>query len=241
MKYASVNIVHYNRIDDFGEKSAGKNPPQRGDLMKNLIASLEKNTDYPCEINVWDNGGDPDITDYLVEKVRQGTINQLVRSKDNLHFAYGWNTLAKISTGDYMAFLCNDIEVAKGWLSACVKILEDYPNRQYVAAGFITYDKKKHTIEITPEGYRVNMRSGSNCMVMRREDFSKLGEFPQHRIGGSIWYTKNFREGWRFVAPPEDLACDRGWRHGVAFQIPIKVVKTLLNKTEVDFVSNIKQ
>lgn len=241
LKFVSINIVHYNNIDDFGEKAAGKNPPKRGDLMKNLISSLEQNTDYPCEINVWDNGGKPDITDYLVDKVRQGTINQLVRSKDNLHFAYGWNTLAKISTGDYMAFICNDIVLDQHWLSTCVKILETYPDKQYVATPFITYDKRKHTLEITKEGYRVNMRSGSNCMVMRTKDFEKLGEFQQHRIGGSIWYTKNFREGWRFVAPKNDMAKDAGWRKGVNFSIPIKVKKTLLKNEEVDYTSEIPQ
>jgi len=233
MKYCSINIVHYHLIDDFGEKSARIS--NRGDLVRNLIETLEKFTDYPAEINVWDNGGNPDDTDYFVEKVRQGTINQLVRSKDNSHFAMAWNTLAKISTGDYFSFISNDVEVKEGWLSACVKILEDYPDKQWVATPFITYDKRKHTLEVTPEGYRVNMRSGSNCMVMRREDWPKLGEFPIHRIGGSLWYTKNFRAGWRFVAPPEDLACDRGWRNGVSFNIPIEVKKTLLNKEEIHF------
>ena len=88
MKYCSINIVHYNKIDDFGEKSAGNSPSNRGELMKNLISSLEKNTDYPCEINVWDNGGNPDLTDELVNGVRKGIINHLIRAKNNMHFAF---------------------------------------------------------------------------------------------------------------------------------------------------------
>lgn len=235
IKYASICIVHYSKIDDFGEQSAGKNPPKRGDLLRNLIESLERNTDYPAEILVWDNGGNPDDTEYLLSKVRDGTINQLIRSKDNQHFAHAWNSLAKLATGDYLSFICNDIQVAPKWLSTCVKILEDYPDRQFVSTPFISYSKTKHTIEITKEGYRVNMRSGSNCMVLRKEDWEKLGDFPVHRIGGSIWYTKNFREGWRFVAPPEDLAGDMAHRKGVNFTIPIEVKQTLLDGSKIFF------
>lgn len=235
MKYASIVLCHYSKIDDFGEEAAGKNPPKRSDLLRVCIDSLEKNTDYPAELIVVDNGGNPDDTDYLVQKVRDGVINTLVRYKENRNFAYAWNEGARIATGDYLSFICNDIEFGPGWLSACVKILENYPNRKFVSTPFITYDKRKHTQEITPEGYRVNMRSGSNCMVMKAESWPELGEFPNHRKGGSLWYTKNFRAGWWFVAPPEDMAIDRGWRRGTNFSIPIKVEKRLLTGKIVNF------
>jgi len=232
-KHASIIICHYSKIDDFGETSAGENPPKRKDLLINLIESLNKYTDYPAEIIVMDNGGNPDDSNMLLDYVRSGKIQTLVRFNNNMHFAYAWNTGAKIATGDYLSFICNDIEVGPGWLSACVKILEDYPDKQYVATPFVTYDKIRQTKEITKEGYRVNMRSGSNCMVLRASDWEKLGEFPMHRIGGSLWYTRNFRAGWWFVAPPEDLAIDRGWRRGVNFSIPIEVKKTLTTGVEL--------
>lgn len=235
MKYCSIVVCHYGKIDDFGETAAPANHHQRNFLIQNLLRSIKDNTDFPCEVIVMDNGGDPDATNWLVEQVRLGVINQLVRFKDNMHFAYAWNTGAKLATGDYLSFICNDIEVQPGWLSACVKILEDYPDRQFVSTPFITYGKKNQTVEITPEGYRVNLRSGSNCMVMKKDDWAKLGDFPVHRIGGSIWYTKNSRAGWRFVAPPKDLAIDRGARQGVNFNIPIEVKKTLLNGEQIHF------
>lgn len=235
IKYASLVICHYGLLDDFGEKAAPANHRQRNLLVQNLIQSLKDNTDYPCEIIVMDNGGNPDVTDWFVEQVRKGVITQLVRSHDNLHFAMAWNLGAKLATGDYLSFVCNDIEVQPGWLSSCVKILEDYPDRKFVATPFITYGKRNQTVEITKEGYRVNLRSGSNCMVMRKEDWPKLGEFPVHRVGGTLWYTKNVRADWRFVAPPKDLAIDRGARQGVNFGIPIEVKKTLLNGEQIHF------
>lgn len=235
MKYVSIIIVHYGQIDDFGEKAAGKNPPNRSDLIRTMLRSLEEHTDYPCEVIMMDNGGNPDDTDFFVDKVREGTINTLVRYKENRNFAYAWNEGARIATGDYLHFVCNDIQYGPKWLSSCIKIFEDYPDKQWVTTPFITYDKRKHTREVTPEGYRVNMRSGSNCMIVRREDWEKLGEFPNHKKGGSLWYTKNFRAGWWFVAPKEDLAVDKGWRHGTNFNEPIKVVKKLLTGEEIHY------
>lgn len=234
MKYCSIIICHYSKIDDFGELSAGVNPPSRSKLLRILMDSLEKYTDYPAEIIVMDNGGNPDDTDYLLGKLRQGKINTLVRYKNNMHFAYAWNEGAKLATGDYLCFICNDIELGSNWLSTCVNILEAYPDRKFVATPFISYSKTKHTIEIL-DGNRVNMRSGSNCMVLKRKDWQKLGEWPVHRIGGSLWFTKAFRDGWRFVAPAEDMAIDHGHRKGVNFTIPIRVEKQLLNGEMVSF------
>lgn len=238
--YVSVCVVHYHDIDDFGEKAAGKNPPSRSDLLRTTIESIAKNTDYPIELLVWDNGGkDDDDTEYLLSKVRDGTINTLIRSKDNVHFGFGWNTLANVATGDYLAFICNDIEFGPGWLSACMDILKKHEGEKYFATPFITYDKRnRNSFGFDEWGNRINGRAGSNCMVIRRSDFEAIGPWPHHRKGGSLWFTDMFRQGYRAIAPPEDLVIDRGWRAGVNFNIPIKVKKTLLDNSEVDFTSD---
>ena len=232
--HVSICIVHYGKIDDFGEKAAGANPPKRGKLLRQLITSIETFTDYPAEVLVWDNGGNEEDTNFLMEKVRTGTINTLIRSKENMNFAFGWNALARIATGDILAFLCNDIEVAKGWLSSCVDILEKHKGEKCFATPFITYDKvKRGNFGNDQWGNRINGRAGSNCMVIRKEDFYTIGEWPLHRIGGSIWFTKMFRMGYRAIAPPEDLALDAGWRAGTNFTIPIEVKRKLLDGTEI--------
>ncbi len=239
MKHCSLVIIHYSHIDDFGEQSAGKNPPKRTDLLKNLIRSIEQFTDYPTEIIVMDNGGNPDDTDYLVQKVRDGTINQLVRYKDNMHFGYAFNQGFKLTSGDYVGMICNDIEMAEGWLSTCVKLLEKYPDRKLIATPFITYDKKRKTTYL--DGNRLNPRAGSNCMIMKRETWLELGEFEHHRVAGTIWFDHLHRSGYWTIAPPEDLAADQGWRKGTNFTHPIVVQKTLLGGEIVDFTSKRKQ
>lgn len=234
MKHASIIMCHYSKIDDFGETAAGKNPTSRSELMKLAVESLIANTNYPAELIVCDNGGNPDDSDYLLGKAREGKLTH-VRFPANFHFAMAWNIGAKIATGDYLSFVCNDIEFYHGWLGACMKILEDYPDKEWLACPFITRDKHRYTIETTPEGYRVNLRSGSNCMVISRELFYKIGEFPVHRIGGTLWYNTLYKMGIRTVATSVDYAIDRGWRKGVNFSIPIEVKKTLLDGSEIHF------
>lgn len=234
VEHVSINLIHYSHVDDFGETSAGKNPPKRSDLLRITVDSIAQCTDYPAEFNVWDNGGKPDDSDYLLGKVREGVVNTYVRSKDNLHFAFGWNRLAKISTGKYLCFICNDVEVGKGWLSACVEILRSHEGEKMIATPFITYDKKRYS-RPDAHGHRLNPRAGSNCMVLTREAWAELGEFPHHRIGGTLWYNRLKSLGYVTIAPAEDLAQDRGWRHGVNFSIPIKVVQQLLTGAEADF------
>lgn len=230
MKHCSIIVVHYSHIDDFGATSAGKHPPSRSDLVKRCISSIIHNTDYPAELIVVDNGGVPDDSNYFLGLARLGKLT-LVRFPQNMHFAYAWNYGAKIATGDYLSFVCNDIEVKPTWLSNCISILEKYP--EVIATPFITYDKRKMTS--IKDDLRFNPRSGSNCMVLTRELFNKIGEFPHHRVGGTIWYNRIKKMGIQTVAPIEDLAVDMGWRRGVNFNIPIKVRKILLDNSEADF------
>ena len=232
MSHVSIIVCHYSKIDDFGETSAGANPPKRSELLQKCITSIIEHTDYPAELIVADNGGDPDDSDWLLQKAREGKLTH-IRFPQNLHFAMAWNQAAKLATGDYLAFICNDIEVAPNWLSECMRILKENDNK-LIATPFITYDKRKFDV-VAENKDRWNIRAGSNCLVIHRDLFYEIGEWPVHRIGGTVWYNKIYKLGIKTVAPPTDLAYDRGWRKGLNFSIPIEVKKKLLDGTEVHF------
>ena len=142
MKYVSIVICHYTHVDDFGGLR-GSRSPDRSIMLRQTIESLAKNTTFPCEIIVIDNGGTPDDTDYLVGKVREGVINILVRNKNNMHFAFAWNQFFRIATGDYVCFACNDIKYRQGWLSQTIAGLENYLDRKLIATPYITPDKDR--------------------------------------------------------------------------------------------------
>lgn len=231
MKYVSIGIVHYAKVDDFEGADIS-----RLDMLKKCITSLRENTDYPAEIIVLDNGGNPDDTEYLLEQVREGTINTLVRYKENLKFAFAWNQFARMATGDYLCFSCNDILFKKGWLSACVELLEKYPDRKFIATPLMTPDKDRPNFnkEIL-DGNRVNSMAGSNCMVMKPETWKEVGEFPQHRVGGSIWHRLMNHKGYWAILPPKDLAEHMAYRKGVNWHVKAPCERILLNGEKVDF------
>ena len=230
MNFASILLVHYSQTDPDNSNS-------RFEMLKKCIQSLKENTDYPAEILVWDNGKSINDTNWLVEQVQNGTINLLLRSKDNMSFGYAWNALARLASGDFLAFVCNDLEFRPGWLSQTIAGLEKYPERKLIATPYITPDKDRpnYNKEVLSDGYRINSMAGSNCFVLTPQVFKDIGEIPHHRIGGSFWYRRMVRKGYLVIVPPTDLVCHLAFRHGVDWKKPVKVEKKLLNNEIVNY------
>lgn len=205
--------------------------------MQQTVQSLIENSDYPMELIVLDNGGNPDDSEYLLNLCRQKKITTYIRFADNMSFGYAWNTGVRVATGDYISFVCNDLYFKKGWLAKMIELLEKYSDRKLIAAPFITPDKDRSNFnkEILSDGSRINSLAGSNCMVMRRGTFQDVGEFPHHRIGGSAWHRAMHLRGYLVVVPKEDYAQHLGYRKGVAWKRPIKVEKTLSDGSKVNF------
>lgn len=234
MKYCSIVVVHYSLPDDFGGKRA--QGADRSQMMKQSLESLFNNTDYPAEIIVMDNGGKPDDTDWLLEKVREGKIQTLVRYSQNLNFAWAWNQGFRLATGDYVCFTCNDLTYDKGWLSTCINLLEKYSDRKLLATPYVSTDKNndRHNKEIL-EDAKINSMAGSNCFIIRPEDFKEIGEMPHHRVGGSIWHRRMFRRGYHVIAPLQNLATHIGYHGGTNFKEHIEIERTLLKGEKVNY------
>jgi len=204
--------------------------------MKQSLTSLFENTDYPTEIIVVDNGGDPDDTDWLVQKTREKKINTLVRYSENMSFAFAWNQGLRLATGDYICFTCNDIYYKPGWLGACVSLLEKYSDRKLIAAPYITPDKNQPNFnkEVLPDA-RINSMAGSNCMVMYPQTYLDIGEMPHYRIGGSVWHRMMVRKGYLVIVPPTDFVSHLGYRKGVDWRRHFAVIRNLSKGEKIDF------
>lgn len=229
MKFCSVILCHYGQINPGSSES-------RSEMLKETIETV-RSSDYPMELIVLDNGGSPDDSDYLLECVRKGIITTYVRFHDNMSFGYAWNTGVRIATGDYIAFICNDLSFKTGWLKACIDLLEKYPERKFIATPYITPDKDRQNFnkEVLPDGSRVNSLAGSNCMVLTHDIFADIGEFPHHRIGGSAWHRWMHNRGYLVIVPKDNYVIHRGYRKGVQWKKPIKVEKTLVHGEKINF------
>lgn len=237
MKYVSIIISHYSLVDDFDEERIAKSQKMiRSELLRKCLDSLKATIDYPAEIIVIDNGGNPDDSEYLLQKVREGLINTLIRNKENMGFAYAWNQGIRLAGGDYFCFTCNDILFKPKWLSTCIGLLEKYPDRKLLATPFI--EKSKASVRFTKEiidGNRINTLAGSNCLIMDYKSYCDIGEFPHHRVGGSIWSRRACQMGYSVIAPPEDLIEHIGHDMGINFTKQFYVNKTLLNGEKINF------
>lgn len=235
LKYASIILVHYSLVDDFGEKKAWESQPTRSEMLKMSIDSIVENTNYPAELIVMDNGGNPDDSEYLLDLARKGIINTYVRYKDNMQYAFSHNQGAKLATGDYLVFTCNDVTVKPGWLSNCVKMLEENNDRRLVATPFIiSHIHPKYNQEKIGEN-RINPYAGSNCMVMDRRTWRDLGDLHVYFDYGNQWFREKAIKGYKSIAPPENMATHLAPHRGLNWRNKVKIVKTLLNKKEVSF------
>lgn len=189
----------------------------RSRMMRESIKSLIATTkDTPCEITVVDNGGSLEDSKFLVELADQGLITTYIRNKDNLHWAYAWDQAYKLSTGKYLVFTCNDILFAPGWLEECLKILKNHKGEKYFVTPYLDQSHKGRRFELPDiEDARVNTRSGSNCIIIDRETYDKLGRFPYHHVGGTHWYNKVIRKlGYKVLIPKENMIFDLGFKFG---------------------------
>lgn len=234
-KYASIILVHYSLVDDYGGKKAWADQDTRSEMLKQSISSIVENTSYPAELIVMDNGGNPDDSDYLLDLARKGVINTYVRYSDNMQYAFAHNQGAKLATGDYLVFTCNDVSVKKDWLKECIRLLEQNNDRRLVATPLIVshihpkYNKEKIGDD------RINPFAGSNCMIMDRRTWADLGELHVYSDFGNQWFLDKVRKGYKSIAPPEDLAIHLANHRGLNWRQKVKIVKTLLNKEEINF------
>ena len=241
-EYVSIIISHYSNIDDFGEKRADGwsgiygEKKSRSDLIRKCLTSLEENTDFPAEIIVVDNGGNPDDSDYLVSMARKGTINTYIRNKNNMHFGWAWNQGIALATSKTICLTCNDIFFKPNWLSKTMEAYKADFNRKFLATPFITPDKTKGK---NPRGnlgeFRLNSMAGSNCMIMQKEDYFSIQPMTTYHIAGSHWHRRMNKKGYLVIAPKEDYAEEMSFRQGLNIRQPVEVKMDLLDKTKIDF------
>ena len=207
-------------------------------MLHTTMESLETNTNYPCEVIVVDNGKSIEDSNYLLGLVDKGVINTYVRNKNNMYFGWAWNQGARMATGKYLCYTCNDIEFYPDWLKKTIQPLIKHPDKRYIATPIIgpEKDNPKYMREPIDDGYRTNRMSGSNCMLMTRKTADHLGELNTSRTASYLWYRgKIIPEEWLMVSPPENMIHHIANAGGVNINADIKVIKILLNGEEVDY------
>ncbi len=99
------------------------------DLTKECLASLERHTEMPYELIIVDNGSGDGTVEFIrkYEKRHPGKVRSIF-NKENLAFSKANNQGIRISGGDYILLLNNDVVLTKGWLGKIIRCLESSEN-----------------------------------------------------------------------------------------------------------------
>ena len=98
------------------------------DVLKECLNSLWQNTDLPYDLLVFDNGSCKEAVDFLREARRDGRIQFLVLSENNLGKGGAWNFIFQLAPGDVLAYADSDVYFHAGWLDEALEILETFPD-----------------------------------------------------------------------------------------------------------------
>lgn len=218
---------------------------ERLEMFERSLKSLfETCKDLPVEVIVIDNGGSFQCSDMLKTYVDLGKIQTLITNSNNMHFGLARNQGIHMAAGDYFCIADNDILYMDGWLEACLRPLQMYPEKALYAtpiaypastAGKKTRKYLQGELDVDGEKYELDMRAGSNCFVIHRADFFNIGYFKNHRIAGSLWTDEAVRKGYLAAVTPTQLVADMGLRKGYNLKQPIPICRTLLNGEKVYF------
>ena len=96
-------------------------------VLKACLGSIWQNTDLPYDLLVFDNASCEEVRQYLQEAHRQGKIQYLVLSQENVGKAGAWNFIFGAAPGETIAYADSDIYFYPGWLSAQLKVLQTLP------------------------------------------------------------------------------------------------------------------
>ena len=172
-------------------------------IMKKTIPTLFKNTVYPLyEWIISDNGSTDGSMTYLKEMEKKCSALSFYNRKTNSgNFASINNEVAKFANGEFLLFLNNDVEPKKFWMTEMVRIMRSdpsvsivgsklfYPNKKLQHAGvmfdplglpgnisYLNLAMFPNRSAFTEVDREFNAVTGA-CLMMRHEDFIKVGGF----------------------------------------------------------------
>ena len=104
------------------------------EVLKACLNGIWKNTDLPYDLMVFDNGSCEKTRQFLLDVQSHGKIQYLILSEKNIGKGGAWNVIFQSAPGEVIAYCDGDALLFPGWLSACVQVLETYPNVGMVTA-----------------------------------------------------------------------------------------------------------
>ncbi len=168
------------------------------ELLKDCLASLEKQEFKQFEVIVVDNGSEDGSVAFIKEHFPW--VKKIIQNPSNYGFAMACNQGIEIASGRFIALLNNDTEAHPSWLAELVKAAESNPRIGMFASKTLFYDRPD-VIDTTghliyPDGLnrgrgrmevdrgqyddRLDVFFPSGCAALYRKDmFDDIGLFDE--------------------------------------------------------------
>ncbi|MFO7323050.1 MAG: glycosyltransferase family 2 protein [Chloroflexota bacterium] len=143
---------------------------------------------------------------------------KLVELPANRGFTGACNAGIRAATGDYIALLNNDTEVAPDWVAAVADTFERYPDAGSVASKMLLFDRRD-TFHTAGDYFTLDGRAGNRGVWQKDEGQYDREEYVFSACGGSAVYRRAMLDDIGlldddFFFSGEDV--DLGWRAQLA-------------------------
>lgn len=163
------------------------------EVLKLCLDGIWRNSDLPYDLMVFDNGSCPETQDFLLTAKTRGKIQYLVLSDKNVGKGAAWNLIFQGAPGEIIAYCDGDALLYKGWLSACVKILETYPNVGMVTARPMRTDLSLSSATLAWAGTekKVKMNEGQLINFEEFKEFADTMGYTRKKISEIYGSTRD--------------------------------------------------
>lgn len=169
------------------------------EVLKVCLDSIWKNSDLPYDLMVFDNGSCPETQDFLLTARAQGKIQYLILSDKNVGKGAAWNLIFQGAPGEIIAYCDGDALLFNGWLSACVKVLETYPNVGMVTARPMRTDLSlsSATLAWAAREKKVKVTEGQLVTFEEFKEFADTMGYAPKKINEIYISTRDVRLDYR--------------------------------------------
>jgi glycosyltransferase involved in cell wall biosynthesis len=118
------------------------------EVLKACLWSLQEHTKLPHDLFVFDNGSGNETREFLEGLYKEGAIDYLFLSNQNLGKGRAWDLIFSAAPGEIIAYADSDVYFEDGWLQNALEVLETYPKVGMVTCRPMRTYEEGHTATV---------------------------------------------------------------------------------------------